>query len=157
MNTNQLIIKFNEMKKTNQGGRCNIKQTIVQWMAFLNDLKCSMDEKSVFSLHTFVTKHRVGTLWSGFLKEKNIISRSDDGYVWNPRIPVSIKLITEYRKFQNERYLEYAAKNHSNKVKNEKITPKNNIKAQQPPKYKNVQNTNRQEIGLIRKFLKWIY
>jgi hypothetical protein len=79
-------------------------------------------------------------------------------YEWNDKIPVSKKLIDSFRIFQSKinmkRYPELLPIKSKKVIK---VEPKKVIKVEPKLIRENFKNTETQEIGLIRKFLKWIY
>ena len=153
MNANQQRLNLTNMAK--RTGRISSKQTSIKWINFLNDLKQEIDTNNVYSITAYCRKHNVSNKWVSFLKQNDIIFFHDNyTYEWNDKIPVSKKLIDSYRIFQSKINM----KHFPERYKNAKlIKPKKVIKAEPKILREIIKNTNTQEIGLIRKFLKWIY
>jgi hypothetical protein len=158
--------------------RRTVEETTKQWMVYLYDLKNQMDNSNVKNLAIISKKHRVDTKLGQFLNKSKIISKDNSGYYrWNQKIPVSIRLINAYRKEQFKRNVsKYRVKKHLNsnnqiqqelnllieskKTKNipvSKVNSKKVIKVTPKMIREDLKNTDKQELGLIRKFLKWIY
>ena len=147
MKTNQqeLNLKFNTMR----GNYRNNKQ----WLESLNLVNNYLNENNITNLNLMVSKLRIGTRVTTFLKKKNILYKNEFGfYKWNDKIPVSVKIVDSYRKWQLVQNTKY--RDEKNKVV---IDSKKVIKVQPKLIREIYKNTNTQEIGLIRKFLKWIY
>jgi hypothetical protein len=158
--------------------RRTVEETTKQWMVYLNDLKYHMDNFNIEYLTEFSKKHQIDSKLGHFLKKSKVISKNNFGYYkWNEKIPVSIKLINAYRKEQFKRNAsKYRIKKHLNtnkpiqqelnllvepeKQKKKlvtKVNPKKVIKVAPKLIREDFKNTDKQELGLIRKFLKWIY
>jgi hypothetical protein len=147
MKTNQqeLNLKFNTMKGNNKSNK--------DWLKSLNLIYQYLNENDITSLNTICPKLSIGTRIMTFLKLKNIVYKNEFGfYKWNDKIPVSIKIIDSYRKYQLQKNMLYKDRNPKVLVDTKKV-----IKVKPKLIRENHRNTNTQEIGLIRKFLKWIY
>ena len=123
------------------------------WLESLNGINQYLNENDITSLNLICPKLSVGTRIVTFLKLKNIVYRNEFGfYKWNDKIPVSIKIVDAYRKYQLKKNMLYRDRNPKVQVDTKKV-----IKVEPKLIRENYRNTNTQEIGLIRKFLKWIY
>jgi hypothetical protein len=128
----------------------NTGKTTLKYLRFLEDLQLELDSINYKNLIQFPKKYSVTQAWPVFLKRNGIIYQNNQGYYkWNNKIPVSIKIINEFRKYNDK------ATNYNYNVA--KVNSKKVIKV--PPKIirEDLKNTDKQELGLIRKFLKWIY
>lgn len=166
MKTNQqeLNLKFMSRKKENSGG------TTIKYLNFLNRVQTDLKEYDIANLYVLTYKYKVTNRWTTWLKENNVVYVNELGlYKWNDKIPVSIKLIDSFRKYNSRYNIKHTpsafTEEFKNKMDSEKVIkakPKNRIEVKysdilEKPVSKNYKNTNTQEIGLIRKFLKWIY
>ena len=129
------------------------KTTLNKYLKSLNDIKDMLDKNNYDALSKVFRSKKMSTNWIGVLINNNIIYRNQLGYYkWNDKIPVSYKVIEKY-------------KDHNYKVRDIRI---NKLK-QQPtlfdkPKTSKTRNVlfpikdkPKEQIGLIRKFLRWIY
>jgi hypothetical protein len=147
MKTNQqeLNLKFNTMKGNYKSNK--------HWLKSLNLIYQYLNENDITSLNTICPKLSIGTRIMTFLKLKNIVYKNEFGfYKWNDKIPVSIKIIDSYRKYQLKQNMLYRDRNPKVLVDTKKV-----IKVEPKLIREKHKKTNTQEIGLIRKFLKWIY
>ena len=147
MKTNQqeLNLKFNTMKGNYKSNK--------HWLKSLNLIYQYLNENDITSLNTICPKLSIGTRIMTFLKLKNIVYKNEFGfYKWNDKIPVSIKIIDSYRKYQLKQNMLYRDRNPKVPVDTKKV-----IKVEPKLIREKHKKTNTQEIGLIRKFLKWIY
>jgi hypothetical protein len=128
----------------------NTGKTTLKYLRFLEDLQLELDSGNYKNLVQFTEKYGVTNSWPPFLKRNGIIYQNAQGYYkWNNKIPASIKVINEFRKYNNK------ACNYTNGIA--KVNPKKVIKVAPKLIREDFKNTNKQEIGLIRRFLKWIY
>jgi hypothetical protein len=147
----------------NKTGRIPSKETEIKYINFLHKLKEDIETLNISSLSECTRNKKVSNIWVTFLKLKKIIYKDEFGYYqWNQKVPVSIKLVKSFREFM-------AIKNANcikrRKYKELKLEPKKTIEIdfkkviKVEPKIvsKSIKNTDIKQIGLIRKFLKWIY
>lgn len=81
--------------------RKSIQETTKKWMVYLQDLKYNLDEHNIKNVTAFADKHSICHRFGQFLKKSKVIYKNDFGfYEWNEKIPVSIKLINSYRRYQ---------------------------------------------------------
>jgi hypothetical protein len=147
MKTNQqeLNLKFDTMRGNKKSNK--------NWLESLNLIYQYLNENDITSLNTICPKLSVGTRIMTFLKLKNIVYKNEFGfYKWNDKIPVSIKIVDSYRKYQLKKNMLYRDRNPKVQIDLNKV-----IKVEPKLIREKHRNTNTQEIGLIRKFLKWIY
>jgi hypothetical protein len=134
------------MKKSN-------KNTTVDYLNFLKDLEYELNSFNHKSIIKFPIKHAITKTWTGFLISNNIIFKDEFGcYRWNQKIPVTVKIVNQFRKQTSEYH-------NLRKLTINKTTGQQKINFKAAPKLprKDLKNTNKQEVGLIRRFLKWIY
>jgi hypothetical protein len=85
--------------KTKRG---TMDETSKKWMIYLNDLKKEIDYTGLRSLSEMDDKHNVTHRLGRFLRISKIIYKNEYGlYKWNEKIPVSIKIINSFRKWQS--------------------------------------------------------
>jgi hypothetical protein len=150
------------------------KKVTIDYLNFLKDLQNELILYNHRNVTKFAEKHFVTKSWTTFLINKNIIYKDKYGdYRWNEKIPASIKIVSQFRKETSERNALRKLENNKTTVQQElnlliesqktkkklvtKVNPKKVIKV--PPKMirEDFKNTDKQELGLIRRFLKWIY
>jgi hypothetical protein len=149
MNTNQLKLNIMEGKEP----KSNFNKTQLKYEQFLKELKYETEINNVKSLSLYSKKYGVNNFFTTFLIKNNVLFKNENGfYKWNEKIPISIKLISKFRIFAYEA-------NCKCREKNKFVKPKEKTIVNYKPKLKTpiVKNNNEPEIGLIRKFLKWIY
>jgi hypothetical protein len=147
----------------NKTGRITSKETEIKYINFLHKLKEDIETLNISSLSECTRNKKVSNIWVTFLKSKKIIYKDEFGYYqWNQKVPVSIKLVKSFREFM-------AIKNANcikrRKYKELKLEPKKTIeidfkkviKAEPKIVREIIKNTEAKQVGLIRKFLKWIY
>jgi hypothetical protein len=156
MNPNQLKLNLKTMKAKKQ----DYKTRTIKYYNFFLDLKCELDNKENVSITNFIKKHKVSAQIGTFLIKNNVIFKDTNGYYnWNEKIPVTNLLIKKFRAFVFSSRKKITSLNNSKDVKYEPKLIKqrskmNNIGKEET---KVIYSLQKQEIGLIRKFLKWIY
>jgi hypothetical protein len=156
MNPNQLKLNLKTMKAPRQDHEI---QTI-KYYNFLLDLKYKIDNKNEVIINNFCRKNKVTTRFVPFLIKNKIVFRDEnDMYVWNEKIPVTNLLIKKFRQFCREYQKKYRPTKNKEIIKNEPKLIKQRSKVHNIGKEetKVIYSVQKQEIGLIRKFLKWIY
>jgi hypothetical protein len=149
MKTNQL--KLNLMETKNE--KSNFYKTQLKYEEFLKELKHETEINKVKSLSLYSKKYGINNFITTFLIKNNVLFKNENGfYKWNEKIPISIKLISKFRIFAYEANLKCRGKNKF-------VKPKEKTIVNYKPKLKTpiVKNNNEEQIGIIRKFLKWIY
>jgi len=195
------------------------KKTTIIYLNFLKDLQNELTLYSHRKITKFAVKHCVSKSWTTFLIKNNIVYKDKYGdYKWNEKIPVSVKIVNQFRKQTSERNaiirlennkttiqqkinFDLSMKNETNYNRRDWITINaakefygksettmrnlvRKLKKENNTALKNGKNVNgrdiirfnrdyldsiyskkqsetivnnKQELGLIRKFLKWIY
>ena len=143
------------MKRT----RRTAQKTTKIWIESLNEIKSLIDFGNVISIHSLLRQKNITNRWLTFLKENNIVFKQNGYYKWNEKIPVSHKLIERFREYSKSINL-MNRKQQSNlfdmltlarpKPSNIRKTREQKIKFQLNEKPKS-------ELGIIRKFLKWLW
>jgi hypothetical protein len=155
MKTNQQELDLGYTKK---GQRRGIKVTNKNWVEFLNYAKENLNGFNKITLTKICSEYRVPNQWQTFLIKNNIVYKNYIGYwEWDNKIPVSNALIVKFRTYSSEtnKQINLVAKNRKEKQL-EPISAKPVILKGEIVKEKYTK-TKTKEIGLIRKFLKWIY
>lgn len=135
-------------------------ETNFNWIKSLNKIKSELNEKNYDSLTKVVRSEKINDLWQGFLRKNNVVIQINGFYKWNEKIPISIKLIEKFREYQTLK----------NKKNNNKQQPNLFNMPQTPlPKPPKVRKTRvpkiefqindkpKSELGVIRRFLKWLW
>ena len=137
------------------------KDVRLDYLHYLKDLENELTFGNHKTVTKFAVKHSVSKTWTSFLIQKGIIYKDyNSHYRWNKKIPSSIKIVNQFRKETSEYH--NARKLNTNKIVgqqriNFKVDPKKVIKVAPKLIREDFKNTNKQELGLIRRFLKWIY
>ena len=153
MNANQQTLNLTTMKTRKT--RVSFYQTSNKWVSFLNELKNELENNSISALTSHIRKHKVSNSWATFLKTNNSVYMNASGHFkWNNQIVISRNLIDAFREYQAEVNEKYYADEY---IKTTKVDPSKVIKVKPKMVRKNFKNTETKQIGLIRKFLKWIY
>jgi hypothetical protein len=134
--------------------RINSKEATKKYLEFLFYLKEKIENENVNSLQKELRTYGVTTRFSGFLLNKNIVIKRNGFYYWNEKIPVSINLVHQFRKDVRKDFIEKQTSISFDKKETKKPTlPKVNKKKIE--KFKPVKT--QQKIGVIRKFLRWLW
>jgi len=131
--------------------RTTKKETTKNWIILLNDLKDSLDNKNYKQLTSIIRDNNASSYWGTFLKENKIIYKNEFGYYkWNQKIPISIKIINGYRQYTstiNKKDKKIAIDLFSNE----------NIKQEAKKVEAKFYEEKKNDLGVIRKFLKWLW
>jgi hypothetical protein len=117
----------------------------------------------VKAIAPIIRSYRVSNSWGAFLIQNNIIFRDiHDNYKWNNKTPISNKLIQAFRDYKRKVNEDcYSTKGFPETINNSNLINEKfdctELKKTRPGSKKKVIVIEKQEIGLIRKFLKWIY
>jgi competence CoiA-like predicted nuclease len=124
----------------------------VKYEKYLPQIKLLIDSGNLTQIYNVFKEYGITNSWITFLKKTNVIYKDQNGfYKWNEKIPVTKKLIEAFRNYKFEVNQEYRIKtkpietNLFTEIKKDPV--KRNTKQKPVP----------QEIGLIRRFIKWIY
>lgn len=130
-----------------------------EWMLNLQEIKEILENNNLTKITTLIRSKFKANEWHGFLVNNNIIVKQNGFYKWNEKIPVSFKIIEKYRKIQHEK--NKTKKLISNKKYNMPQTPlpkpPKNRKTRMPKIEFQVNNKPKSELGVIRRFLKWLW
>ena len=140
------------------------KNTTKKYLNFLNCLKEKIDNKEITEMRRTTKLYGVSYKWVYFLRKNKIIEKKYGLYYWNEKIPVSIKIINQYRAFVKKQKNDYNSTNKQLKVnfsdnfKSEKqktiVFNKKEIK-KSVDKFTPIKTE--QKVGVIRKFLRWLW
>ena len=126
-----------------------------KWIESLGKFRTYVSENNEGSRNMLCFYTNLSETWGRFLFEKNVIYGDENGfYRWNEKIPITMSLITSYRNWNKEIRI----------IKKHK-TPKEMKSIQKPPAPNRrrrtpsivVEQTPQSQVGLIRKFLRWLY
>jgi competence CoiA-like predicted nuclease len=124
----------------------------VKYEKYLPQIKLLIDSGNLTQIYNVFKEYGITNSWITFLKKTNVIYKDQNGfYKWNEKIPVTKKLIEAFRNYKFEVNQEYRIK--TKPIKTNLFTE---IK-KDPVKRNTKQKSVPQEIGLIRRFIKWIY
>jgi hypothetical protein len=128
------------------------QSTSVKYKKYLPEIKRLIDEGNLTNLIDVFKSYNISSHWIAFLKEKNILYKDKNNfYRWNEKVPVSSRLIQSFRDFNFEM-------NQKNALKKNTTTPDLFSKVKKEPvKRIRKQKIESEKIGLIRRFIKWIY
>lgn len=131
--------KQNAMKTRTRSG------VSVSYGIFLNKLRAELYLTNVTSLQKAVRNKAVDISWCTFLIKVGAVSKNANGfYKWNEEFKVDGRLITAFRKYKHAQ----------NNKRGQQLDAFKPIKTRTPKRTKEVQI---EKVGLIRKFLKWLY
>ena len=121
-------------------------KTTYHWINSMNNIKNELDNHNYIHIYKLIDEQNISKLWMPFLKSKKIVYKNEQGfYKWNKQIPVSIKIINAFRQ-------------HQQKVNTKKNVAQINLFKKQVPKVEvKYYNEKKNDLGLIRKFLKWLW
>ena len=124
----------------------------VKYEKYLPIIKMEIDSQDLKSINAIFKGYGISNSWVTFLKKSNVIYKdSNDFYRWSEKIPVSKKLIEAFRNYKFETNQEYRLK-----IKPIETNLFTEIK-KDPVKRNRKQKPEPQKLGLIRRFIKWIY
>jgi hypothetical protein len=127
------------------------------WIKSLNEIKNAMVKNEVHSLNEIIYSKEISRTWGAFLLDENIIKKVEGLWYWNENIEVNQNLINKYRKFQHL-YNQKSKNKRKEKVYISNLfnQPKTNKKPFEKVKEPR-QVTQKNEVGVIRKFVKWLW
>lgn len=139
----------------------NSKLSTKNWTIALQKIKNELNTNNHTSLFGLIQSNNINSLWGTFLLKSNIVYKQDNLYKWSENIDVTASLINRYRKFQAENSKKYS------KNKNQEPNLFNMPRTiQKPPKIRKTRTSKvevqfydkpKSELGVIRKFLKWLW
>lgn len=140
----------------------NSKLSTKNWTIALQKIKNELNTNNHTSLFGLIQGNNINSLWGTFLLKSNIIYKQDNLYKWSENIDVTASLINRYRKFQAENSKKYSKnKNQEPNLFNMPQTP-----LPKPPKVRKTRTPKvevqfndkpKSELGVIRRFLKWLW
>ena len=81
--------------------RVSIELTEKRYFDMLISVKEKIDKNNEKSIAKLIQRYPISSNWCRFLKIKNIIYYENEFIKWNEKIPVSMKLVHEFRKFNS--------------------------------------------------------
>jgi len=124
----------------------------VKYEKYLPIIKMEIDTQNLKCVNKIFKGYAISNSWITFLKKTNVIYKdSNDFYRWSEKTPVSKKLIEAFRNYKFETNQEYRLK-----IKPIETNLFTEIK-KDPIKRNRKQKPEPQKLGLIRRFIKWIY
>lgn len=128
------------------------QSSTVKYEKYLPIIKMEINSQDLKSINALFKGYGMSNSWITFLKRTNVVYKdSNDFYRWSEKIPVSKKLIEAFRNYKFKCNQEYRLKrkpieaNLFTEIKKDPI--KRIIK----------QKVESEKMGLIRRFIKWIY
>jgi hypothetical protein len=139
--------------------RLTHQQTAKNWLNTLQELKYKIDNNKVITIHDYLADKSISRCWSTFLKQNKIIYKENGYYKWNDKIPVSHKLINKFREYVNDKNIKYnnQQQNLFNMPQTPLPPPPKVTKTRTPKVEVQLNNEPKSELGVIRKFLKWLW
>ncbi len=134
------------------------KKTTKIWIESLNEIKSIIDLGNEVSIHRLLRAKNISNRWLPFLKENNIVFKQNGYYKWNDKIPVSYKLIERFREYSKSINL-INKKQQPNLFNMQTPLPKPpKVTKTRTPKIEfQVNDKPKSELGVIRRFLKWLW
>ena len=139
--------------------RLTHRETAKNWLNALHELKYLIDNNKVSKIHGYLTDKSISRSWNTFLQTNKIIYKENGFYKWNDKIPVSHKLINKFREYVIEKNRKYNKQqpNLFNMPQTPLPKPPKVIKTRTPKVEVHVNNNPKSELGVIRKFFKWLW
>ena len=133
------------------------QKTTQKYLNFLHSLKEKLNNENHSNLKLISFEYNVSTAWVSFLLSNNIVYKETHFYCWNEKIPVSGKLIQKYREYKYKDYKECKnlKLNNQTAIVFDKKEIKKSVDKFKPVKFTHVKTE--QKIGVIRKFLRWLW
>lgn len=136
--------------------RYNKQKTTLNYFNSIINIKEEITNNNIKNIYPLIVKHKINRYWATFLKSKNIIYYNGDFLKWNEKIPVTLKLITEFRKYNSILSKQQKQKRQQRpEMKSIQIPPE--IKRRRRTPSVVVEQTTQPQVGLIRRFLRWLY
>ena len=140
----------------------NSKLSTKNWTIALQKIKNELNNNNHTTLFGLIQGNNINSLWGTFLLKNNIIYRQNNLYKWSENIDVTASLINRYRKFQSENSKKYSKnKNQEPNLFNMPQTPLPKppkvIKTRSPKVEVQFYDEPKSELGVIRKFFKWLW
>jgi hypothetical protein len=121
----------------------------VKYEKYLPHIKLVIDSGNLTKIYNVFKEYGITNSWITFLKKTNVIYKDQNGfYRWDEKTPVTKKLIEDFRNYKFDINQEYRIK-----IKPIETNLFTEIKKVRKPK----QKTKPEKVGLIRRFIKWIY
>jgi hypothetical protein len=115
----------------------------------IKEILSSSNNKSIYQL---VDNQKINAYWSRFLVRHKVVYLENGFYRWNEKIPPSSKLV---QKFRDEFTLAYKKYKTPQEMKSIQTPPAPNRRRRTPVVV--IEQTPQPQVGLIRKFLRWLY
>lgn len=129
--------------------RANSRRTSIKWLNCMRNMQEHLSKNNETSISDLIREFKISNSWSTFLLRKVIVYKNDYGYYkWNSAVEIDSKLIEKFRSFQKE--INVRDKQQPTLFDKPKTNKKRDVKVEFKGKQK-------EQIGLIRKFLRWIY
>lgn len=143
------------------------KETTKNWLNVLHEFKYLIDNTEVSEISSYLMGKSISRSWSTFLQTNKIIYRENGVYKWNDKIPVSHKLIERFREYVNKKNRKYIIDKNTKYNKQEpNLFDMPQTPLPKPPKFRKTRtpkvevqfnNNPKSELGVIRKFFKWLW
>jgi uncharacterized UPF0160 family protein len=140
----------------------NKDKTDKKYLKAIQFIKNELDENNNHSVSKLVSNQQINIYWGKFLTRHNIVYYDYEtcSYKWNEKIPPSAKLVQKFR----EEFISISK--NRNPQQEIKFIERQEMKSIQiPPEIKRrrrtpsvvVEQTPQPQVGLIRRFLRWLY
>ena len=152
------------------------KGTVSKYLKVFNEIKNRCDNKLHFAFRDIAMEYKVNSAIGTFLIKKDIVWKTRNLYTWNEKIPVTNKLILSFlnhvyeinkksKETQEPQQTTISFKGQPHYIKDAikgtvTVVPQGKEKEyieNYGTKRNAKQKPEPQEIGLIRRFIKWIY
>jgi hypothetical protein len=139
--------------------RLTHRETAKNWLNALHELKYLIDNTEVSEINSYLRGKSISRSWNTFLQINKIIYRENGVYKWNDKIPVSHKLINKFREYVNDKNIKYNNQQQNLfNMPSSAIPPRPKVTKTRTPKIEfQVNNEPKNELGVIRRFLKWLW
>ncbi len=140
----------------------NSKLSTKNWTIALQKIKNELNNNNHTTLFGLIQGNNINSLWGTFLLKNNIIYKQNNLFKWSENIDVTSSLINRYRKFQSEYSKKYSKNKNQepnlfNMPTSARPTPPKGIKTRTPKVEVQFYDEPKSELGVIRKFFKWLW
>jgi hypothetical protein len=136
----------------------NKEDATAKWLRNLNNIKSEILLSKYTTLQKITAKHNMSNYWGSFLYSNNIVYKDESGFLkWNEKIPITVLLIKKFRIYKKQKVNHHPSiikKQQEMKSIQKPLAPKTR-KKRTPAVV--IEQTPQPQVGLIRKFLRWLY
>lgn len=137
--------------------RISNQNTKAKYYNYLVVLKEKIDKGEDVKLNSLSTQYNVTKAIPSILRTLNVLSGKYSTLKWNQKIPPSMALVNKIQEYISEDSKKYKKQELFNIERTQIAKQKKVIKTQLPRVQVEVFDKSKSELGVIRKFLKWLW